>query len=201
MFNPTELTIDFINALFDVDLAKQVDFYDEDLRNIEASQHAPSAPLRKAFLLKLLNDVEQYGLTAQCRYFASDIELFIFNSENNLLTMTLDDLDKLKVENATITHIYISDDKTALYRNMKNVNLDFLLKHDFKCNSSYTPRFERDYRPFDLKKGFEFELSWFSKWIEASNKAETENARIMRKFNKMRKIAELKNEKKETIAK
>lgn len=78
---------------------------------------------------------------------------------------------------------------------MKIFNLDFLLKHGFKYNSSYTPPyFERDYRPFDLNKGFEFELCWFSKWIELSNKAETENAKIMRKFKKMRKIAELKNE-------
>lgn len=199
MIEETKLTTEFIDALFNPRLAKQLGcFFDEDLRNIESSQVAPSTPCRKSFLRKLLADAEKMGLDVSCRYFADDIELFITNGEAGMIEMTLDNLDKLTIEHAIARRVLISEFDNSLYYKMENFNLDFLFKHGFKfygmsIGEQYN-RYERDYRPFDLNKGFEFELGWFSNWIELTRRLNAENDMFLKKYTKMRKIAELKNE-------
>lgn len=199
MIEETKLTTEFIDALFNPRLAKQLGcFFAEDLRNIESNQVAPSTPCRKAFLRKLLADAEKLGLDVSCRYFADAIELFITNGEAGMIEMTLDDLDKLTIEHAIARRVLISEFDNSLYCNMENFNLDFLLKHGFRfygmnIGERYE-RYERDYRPFDLNKGFEFELGWFSNWIELTSRLNAENDMFLKKYKKMRKIAELKSE-------
>lgn len=195
MTYPKPLTTEFVEALFDAELARRLNcFYEEDLRNIETNQKTPAAPLRKQFLLKLLNDAERFGLGVECCYCADDLELTISNGEAGSIDMVLDYLDNLKIDSVVTRQVFIlsPDDDSPRWRTGK-MACGYLLKHGFEP-LEFCGQFSRDYRPFDLNTGFEFELGWFSDWIETTNRLVDENEITAKQFRKMKKIAELKNE-------
>lgn len=181
-----------IDALFDYELAKQfVQFDENDLKSIEANQKAERAPFRKAFLLKLLDDAERFGLESRCRHWRGDFELSLSNNENFEIRMTLDKSDTLQIYQVSTTRTYLSDISDYLCSNTVYSKCEFLSEHGFVKKDFYGHGWWlRDYS----NSAFDFDLNWFAECIEKASKIAAENDMALKKYEKIKKIAELRSE-------